>query len=246
MLRYLREGYGMSDEATSLHTKKNVGGRPSERGESKRAPISMRTTPSIRAALEDAAERGGRSLAQEIEQRLERSVQWDEAYSPDTLEALFAIRSIMEGAQRVGAPWTEDLTGWEIVVDGVMEVLFSMKPERRDVTAPPPLPETEEVRAALDAFEQEQERVGPIRRKAGADRLRVIMKAQEGKPITEEEREASRAAWKVKEDTPEPKPALEPHLMTIWADWQAYQRNVENARALALAIGAAAGRGRAS
>lgn len=89
---------------------KSRGGRPSERGEAKRAPINMRTTPTIRAALEDAAARGGRSLAQEIEQRLERSIEEDARNGgPHTAAFLrLAGAAIQTIELQSGARWTDD------------------------------------------------------------------------------------------------------------------------------------------
>jgi head-tail adaptor len=53
-------------------------GRPRHSpGEVKRVPLNMRTTPSLRAELEEAAGKSGRSLAQEVESRLERTFSED-------------------------------------------------------------------------------------------------------------------------------------------------------------------------
>lgn len=91
-------------------TSKNRGGRPPERGESKRSPISMRTTPTIRAALEAAAERQGRSLAQEIEQRLERSIEMDGIRgSRETAQLIEAVAAEIIDVERwSGGRWFED------------------------------------------------------------------------------------------------------------------------------------------
>jgi uncharacterized protein (DUF1778 family) len=47
--------------------------RGSKGGDGKRYPLNMRTTKEIRERLERAAAKSGRSLAQEVEYRLERS-----------------------------------------------------------------------------------------------------------------------------------------------------------------------------
>src|SRR6187431_2169794 len=44
----------------------------------KRYPLNMRTTKSLRMRLERAAAKSGRSLAQEVERRLERSLDLDQ------------------------------------------------------------------------------------------------------------------------------------------------------------------------
>ena len=43
----------------------------------KRHPLNMRTTAKLRLQMEAAAEKSGRSLAQEVEYRLEASLLWD-------------------------------------------------------------------------------------------------------------------------------------------------------------------------
>ena len=43
----------------------------------KRHPLNMRTTKALRTRLERAAKKSGRSLAQEVERRLERSLDFD-------------------------------------------------------------------------------------------------------------------------------------------------------------------------
>jgi hypothetical protein len=48
------------------------------RGQAKRHPLNMRTTEAIRRRLEEAAEVSGRSLAQEVERRLEESFTQEE------------------------------------------------------------------------------------------------------------------------------------------------------------------------
>lgn len=127
----------MSGERTSLHTKKNVGGRPPERGESKRAPISMRTTPAIRAALEAAAERGGRSLAQEIEQRLERSVAADENAGSAATAAFLASITADIGAieAATGQGWTTDLRTFGAVRYAIAEAIADLMPVPEDYAA---------------------------------------------------------------------------------------------------------------
>lgn len=120
----------MSDAQTSLHAKKNLGGRPPERGESKRSPISMRTTPAIRAALEEAAKRGGRSLAQEIEQRLERSVAADrEAGSPATAAFLASANAdIADIEAATGKSWLVDITTYGAVRHAIAEAVADLMP----------------------------------------------------------------------------------------------------------------------
>jgi hypothetical protein len=56
--------------------------RPAEGG-GKRYPLNMRTTREIREQLEAAAAASGRSLAQEVEFRLEQSFRIDQAYAAE-------------------------------------------------------------------------------------------------------------------------------------------------------------------
>lgn len=56
----------------------NKGGRPTDHpGEVKKAAIAVRTAPSIRDRLREAAKANGRSVTQEIEMRLVRSFDED-------------------------------------------------------------------------------------------------------------------------------------------------------------------------
>src|SRR3546814_14184469 len=60
-------------------------GRPREHDEVKRSALTIRTTPSIKDAISAAAERSGRSVTQEIELRLQESLQAEQnAGSPET------------------------------------------------------------------------------------------------------------------------------------------------------------------
>jgi hypothetical protein len=152
MLRYPMEACGMSTGPISLHTEKNVGGRPPERGETKRAPISMRTTPTIRAALEEAAAAGGRSLAQEIEQRLERSIDADKARGdPQTARLLDAIAAeVANNKALLNAEWWESPLAYYAMAETIAAVV-------RD-HAPPSLM-SNDLRAAIEALtEAERER----------------------------------------------------------------------------------------
>ncbi|WP_394648189.1 hypothetical protein [uncultured Sphingomonas sp.] len=109
---------------------KNRGGRPSERGEAKRAPINMRTTPAIRAALEDAATRGGRSLAQEIEQRLERSIEDEQRRGGPATAALIAaiLADIAEIEEATGKTWHKDIATYGAVRLAISEQIADRMP----------------------------------------------------------------------------------------------------------------------
>ncbi len=87
-------------------------------GKGKRVPLNMRTTREIRGDLEKAAANSGRSLAQEVEHRLERSfieeanLEWaykqfigDEALHRAIMTANLLIRVTQEDT---GVPWYQD------------------------------------------------------------------------------------------------------------------------------------------
>ena len=109
-----------------------MGRKPKPEGEAKRVPLGMRTTPLVRQRLEEAAARSGRSLAQEVELRLERSFEFEDLI--DTAisrtfakaEAVFVragggagnmALGMMLGrlaefaeAEKAGSPWRENET----------------------------------------------------------------------------------------------------------------------------------------
>lgn len=105
-LRKLTEGFGMSSEQSS----KNVGGRPSERDEPKRAAIAVRTTPTIKARLSDAAEARGRSITQEVEARIEQSFDLEDSLGgPQTMALMIELaRQIAKAEVATGKAWHRD------------------------------------------------------------------------------------------------------------------------------------------
>ena len=98
---------------------KTVGktGRPPQRDEAKRAAIAVRTTPTTKARLQEAADRAGRSLTQEIEQRLEQSLKDEDALgSLDNLAFFRAMASMMRLIEsRTGNAWRQDTATWQAV-----------------------------------------------------------------------------------------------------------------------------------
>jgi hypothetical protein len=60
-------------------------------GKGKRVPLNMRTTQEIRERLEQAAADSGRSLVQEVEARLERSFQEEDALGGRQLRSMFGL-----------------------------------------------------------------------------------------------------------------------------------------------------------
>ena len=91
---------------------------PKPKSEVKRAPLNMRTTPEARRKLEDAADKSGRSLAQEVEYRIERSFFYEDTLSlsgPDPKTSKFVrdsldLKRITE--LTIGADTWEDYETW--------------------------------------------------------------------------------------------------------------------------------------
>ena len=109
---------------------KNRGGRPPERDEAKRAAISMRITPATRAALDDAANRAGRSLAQEVEQRLERSIEVEAANGGPATAALVQsiVADIAEIEALTGKSWATDHETYGAVCRAVVAAVYDRSP----------------------------------------------------------------------------------------------------------------------
>jgi hypothetical protein len=112
-------------------TAKNRGGRPTERDEAKRAPINMRITPATRSALDAAAAREGRSLAQEIEQRLERSLELEKAQGGPATAALVAtiVADIAEIERLTGKSWAVDNETYFAVRRAVIAAILDRTPD---------------------------------------------------------------------------------------------------------------------
>ncbi len=84
-------GQTFREEGSHMATrKKTPKAKPAKRGD-RRKTTSTRITPETRAKLEATAAQSGRSLAQEIEFRLEQSFEGDEAFGGRQLRALFSL-----------------------------------------------------------------------------------------------------------------------------------------------------------
>ncbi len=101
-------------------------------GEGKRVPLNMRTTRELRERLEREAADSGRSLAQEVEARLERSFTSEEGRylefgDADTFEfcrLLVQIADMMTLAQ--GKRWKDDSSQF-LYVTGAWEKMVEMR-----------------------------------------------------------------------------------------------------------------------
>jgi hypothetical protein len=76
----------------------------------KRFPLNLRTTKEIRELLEEAARTSGRSLAQEIETRVEQTFRRDAAYGgvEGWRLSYTMAASFLNAAERAGEDWTRD------------------------------------------------------------------------------------------------------------------------------------------
>lgn len=104
---------------------------PLASGEGKRFPLSLRTTKDVRDQLEAAAKRSGRSLAQEVEFRLERSFHEEDALNRDfggkdrfNLMKWFAV-SIGIAERITGKSWETDLETYRIAERALFVMLKS-------------------------------------------------------------------------------------------------------------------------
>ena len=62
-----------------MKDRKAIGGRPRERAEVKKAPISIRTVPELRAEIERSSTAHGLSFTQEVERLLRLGLERDRA-----------------------------------------------------------------------------------------------------------------------------------------------------------------------
>ncbi len=117
-------------------------GRPPKAPEEvKRVPLSLRTTPEFRKKFENAATKSGRSIAQEVEQRLERSFFFEDTLSlsgADNKTAQFT-RDILDSKRLVevmteGDAWT-DYEVWLSWRAAILELLDQRAPSREDFDA---------------------------------------------------------------------------------------------------------------
>jgi TraY domain len=79
-------------------------------GDGKRSPLNMRTTRALREKLEKAAGQSGRSLVQEVEARLEQSLNGDFLLtellgSGKNAHLLKLIATMLSGLDQVAYPW---------------------------------------------------------------------------------------------------------------------------------------------
>lgn len=115
---------------SSKQTSKNMGGRPPERGEPKRAAIALRTTPAIKDRLQAAAEAKGRSITQEVEARIEESFALEDLLGGPRIKAqLIEIAAQIYRAEKTtGKLWDEDLETYHLARMLIVDVIRRIRP----------------------------------------------------------------------------------------------------------------------
>ena len=112
-------------------TKPNKGGRPLEGNEPKNAPIAVRTTATLKTTLQEAAQREGRSITQEIERRLARSIEDDALFGDDAQAELLRkiVADIREMERLTKKRWHKDYTTWAAVAEAIANgAIMDMRP----------------------------------------------------------------------------------------------------------------------
>ena len=111
-------------------TGKNRGRPPLPAGRAKRAPLSFRTTAEVRSKMDRAASESGRSLAQEIEYRLERSVHLDRWSNTDLLVSAGATSSsnacVVGCAQILREAIEKSGYAWQQKADNLPEAIMAI------------------------------------------------------------------------------------------------------------------------
>lgn len=117
--------------------------------EGDRYPVAARLSAEIRAKVEAAADRNGRSLAQEVEARVQRSFHDDDALAGDRGMLLRMLAgAIWSIEQRYGHPWSKDWRTGQAVRRAMNRLLDALLP---------PLPDDEIARIAMaDVLDREQ------------------------------------------------------------------------------------------
>lgn len=126
---------------------------PKSDAEAKRYPVGIRTTKELKEKIEAAAAAHGRSMAAEIELRLEESFRRDEQRGGRHISApLDVIAGVMGMAEeRTGHRWNEYLGAWLPVEAVTLAILERNKPA---------VPNREQLSAAEERFQLAADRVG--------------------------------------------------------------------------------------
>jgi hypothetical protein len=105
---------------------KRRGRPPKNDADVKRHPLGVRTTKALKEKLEAAAASTGRSVAQEVEYRLEESFRGEKhiAIPLDLLKVM-----IQSAEMRTGQIWTEDFSTWVAVQRAAIAMIRLHRPD---------------------------------------------------------------------------------------------------------------------
>jgi hypothetical protein len=110
---------------------KRIGRPPKAASERKGNALAFRARPALRAALDRAASASGRSLSEEVEWRLERSVDRERrrgVYDDEPIiDTLISILQMAEG-RTGGGRWDDNLTANAIVATAIREYVRGRAP----------------------------------------------------------------------------------------------------------------------
>lgn len=103
----------------------------------KRTTLSLRATPDLLARLDAAIAANGRSLAQELENRVEQTFQAEDALGGSrTAPILRAMADMIKHAEaKTGESWLDDYATWQVVSRAVVRTLNSWEPEPPNIEA---------------------------------------------------------------------------------------------------------------
>jgi hypothetical protein len=135
-------------------------------GGGKRHPLNMRTTKETRERLEDEAATNGRSLAQEVEVRLERSFEHQDLFgSLEALDLVSVVAAAMKAAGSRAAwleghalttPWITSPYAYDQAAQAAVRVLEALRPPGEiEVPAPRQKPQVRKLRSRLGIFTAE-------------------------------------------------------------------------------------------
>jgi hypothetical protein len=105
-------------------------GRPIKMEGAKRSAIAVRTTEETKERITAAAEAAGRSLTQEIEQRLEWSLSFEDEFGGAKGVALHRhiAWSLRQAEKQIGSKWTESPTAFFAAMGAIEAALEELQP----------------------------------------------------------------------------------------------------------------------
>jgi hypothetical protein len=110
-------------------------GRPRKGDTAKRAPLNMKTTPQLRDRMQRAADANGRALTQEVEARLDRSLDRDDQFGGQHVATFVDLlgMTIRVIEQRHGARWIDEPGTYDAVEAASLRLLGWNRPREPDM-----------------------------------------------------------------------------------------------------------------